>query len=114
MKKIGFSVSFICPWEISLGQEAQNESGVGGHCIEMGFTLMFLANLLTHGLLNLTKYNLKICYRMNSSFASGVAFCVKGNVRINIISTHSKKGGGGHFGLAWTTSVCRMIHYYRK
>ena len=114
MKKIGFSVSFICTWEISLGQEAQNEKWGGGSlCIEMGFTLMFLANLLTHGLLNLTKYNLKICYRMNSSFASGVAFCVKGNVRINLILTHSK-GGGVHFGLAWTTSVCRMIHYYRK
>ena len=96
MKKIGFSVSFICTWEISLGQEAQNEKWGGGSlCIEMGFTLMFLANLLTYGLLNLTKYNLKICYRMNSSFASGVAFCVKGNVRINLILTHSKGGGGG-------------------
>ena len=48
---------------------------------------------MTYGLLNLTKYNLKICYRMNSSFASGVAFFVKGNVRINIISAHSKGGG---------------------
>ena len=52
---------------------------------------------MTYGLLNLTKYNLKICYRMNSSFASGVAFFVKGNVRINIISAHSKGGGGGAF-----------------
>ena len=74
-------------------RSAKREVG-GSLCIEMGFTLMFLANLLTHGLLNLTKYNLKICYRMTSNFASGVAFCVKGNVRINLILTHSKGRGG--------------------
>ena len=50
---------------------ARSKKGEGGLCLEMGFTLMFLANLLTqYGLVNLIKYSFKIYYRMTSNFAS--------------------------------------------
>ena len=91
---------------------ARSEKGGGALCLEMGFTLMFLANLLTYGLLNLNKIQFE--NMLQNDFKLCFWCCILRQKKCPHKHHINTQWMGGDFDLAWTTSVCRMIHYYRK